>query len=72
MITKAVDPGLIKTMREDIVPRLEKDIPGQPSAAPLATDPLLQRFTIIFDRKGYSPDVFKEMKDKRIAIITYH
>ncbi len=72
VITKAVDPGLIKTMREDIVPRLEKDIPGQPSAATLAADPLLHRFTLIFDREGYSPDFFKEMKDRRIAIITYH
>ncbi len=72
VITKAVDPGLIKTMREDIVPRLEKDIPGQPSIAALLADLLLQRFTLIFDREGYSPDFFREMNDQRIAIITYH
>jgi hypothetical protein len=35
--------------------------------------PYLARFTIIFDREGYSPARFKEMWDEyRIACITYH
>ena len=72
VITKPVDPGLLKTLREVLVPRLEKEIPGQPSAQALAADALLHRFTLIFDREGYSPDFFKEMKEKRIAILTYH
>jgi hypothetical protein len=29
-------------------------------------------FTLIFDREGYSPDFFKEMEIKRIAIVSYH
>ena len=30
VVTKTVDPGLIATLREDIVPRLEKAVPNQP------------------------------------------
>ena len=32
MVEKAIDPGLIKTLEKDIVPRLLKDIPNQPTA----------------------------------------
>ena len=70
-VTKAVDPGLIKTLEEDIVPRLLNEVPGQPSAQQLEADALLHRLTLIFDREGYSPEFFKRMKEKRIAILTY-
>ena len=73
VIDKVVDSGLLDALREDIVPRLLKDVPGQPTAAQLAADPWLCRFTIIFDREGYSPAFFKEMWDlHRIACVTYH
>ena len=36
------------------------------------SDPHLHRFTIIFDREGYSPDFFSRMKEKKIACVTYH
>ena len=71
-VTKPIDPGLQKTLEEDIVPRLLRDIPGQPAAAALAADVHLHRFTLIFDREGYSPDLFARLKEKRIAILTYH
>ena len=71
-ITQPIDPGLIKTLEEDIVPRLLGDIPQQPTAADLAADPLLHRFTLVFDREGYSPDLFARLKAQRIAILTYH
>nr|WP_269755855.1 hypothetical protein [Desulfogranum marinum] len=32
MVEKAIDPGLTKTLEKDIVPRLLKDIPNQPTA----------------------------------------
>lgn len=73
VIDKVVDSGLLAALREDIVPRLLKDVPGQPTAAQLAADPWRCRFTLIFDREGYSPAFFKEMWDRhRIACITYH
>jgi hypothetical protein len=73
VIDKVVDSGLIDALREDIVPRLLKDVPGQPTAAQFAEDPWRCRFTLIFDREGYSPAFFKEMwETHRIACITYH
>lgn len=71
-VTKAVDPGLQKTLEEEIVPRLLQEIPGQPTTEELATDPLRHRFTLIFDREGYSPELFSRLKARRIAILTYH
>jgi len=71
-VTKPVDPGLQKTLEADIVPRLLVDIPGQPGGQRLEDDPLLQRFTLVFDREGYSPGLFLRLRERRIAILTYH
>jgi transposase len=73
LVSRPVDRGMLEALRTDIVPRLLKDVPGQPSAEQLESDPHLSRFTIVFDREGYSPVFFKEMWEKhRIACITYH
>ena len=66
-----VDPGLLKMLGEQIVPRLKADAPNQPSVKELKADKLLSRFTIVFDREGYSPSFFAKMKKKRIAVVTY-
>src|SRR3990167_11206453 len=72
LINKEIDPGLLKVLEDEIVPRLEGMVPNQPSQEQQASDPLLHRFTLIFDREGYSPDFFLRMRDKRIACLTYH
>lgn len=72
VVSQAVDPGLLKVLEETIVPRLEKDVPGQPTEEALAADPLRHRFTLVFDREGYSPAFISRMKQKRIACLTYH
>ena len=72
VVSQPVDPGLLKVLERDIVPRLEQDVPNQPSAERLEADPLLHRFAIVFDREGYSPDFFAKMKNRRIACLTYH
>ncbi|HEX7599289.1 MAG TPA: hypothetical protein VF518_13825, partial [Polyangia bacterium] len=72
LVNRPVDPGLIEVLRTQIVPRLLEDAPGQPTAAALAEDPLLHRFTLVFDRAGYSPKFFTEQKAQRVAVITYH
>jgi hypothetical protein len=72
VVNCVVDPGLIKVIEEDILPRLEKDVPVQADEAMLAADPLLHRFTMVFDREGYSPDFFLRLKMKRIACLTYN
>jgi len=72
VVSRPVDPGLLGVLREDIVPRLLADAPGQPSAEALAAEPLSSRFSIVFDREGYSPAFFLEMKQLHIAVLTYH
>lgn len=72
VINQAVDPGLLTVLKEEIVPRLENEIPDQPTKEQLESDPFLHRFILIFDREGYSPDFMLSMKKKRIACATYH
>jgi len=73
VVEKPVDPGLIKTLTTDIVPRLLEDVPGQPTSEELEANPCLCRLIMVFDREGYSPIFFRQMwKDHRIACITYH
>ena len=71
-INKEVDPGLIKVVEGEIVPRLEQEVPGQPRAEQLENNRLLPRFTLVFDREGYSPALMLRLKTKRVACITYH
>ncbi len=71
-INKEVDPGLIKVIEGEIVQRLEQEVPGQPSTKQLHDNQLLPRFTLVFDREGYSPALMLRLKEKHIACITYH
>ncbi len=72
LVNKAVDPGLLKVLKEDIVPRLEEEVPNQPTEEQLKENKYGHRFIIVFDREGYSPDFMKEMKERRIACLTYN
>jgi transposase len=73
VIDKVVDPGMLKVLRDDIVPRLLNDVPHQPSQEQFDADPYLSRFILVFDREGYSPAFFRDMwRDHRIGCITYH
>ena len=71
-INKVVDPGLVKVIEEDIVPRLASDVPNQPNLEQLGADPLLHIFTLVFDREGYSPDLWSRLKAKRVACLSYN
>ncbi len=35
-------------------------------------NPQVPRFTMIFDREGYSPELFEQLWERRIAVINYH
>ena len=71
-ITKDIDAGLIQCLKNDVIPRLLKDIPNQPTEEQLKTDPDLHRFVLVFDREGWSPELFKELWDTyRIGCLTY-
>ena len=72
VVTQAADPGLIQVLEKSIVPRLKADVPGQPTPEQLKDNPLLARFSLVFDRAAYSPDFFKRMWAERIAVVTYH
>jgi hypothetical protein len=73
VVEKTVDSGLLEALRTDIVPRLLRDVPGQPGEEQLRADPYRCRFVLVFDREGYSPAFFKQMWEQhRVACITYH
>ena len=72
VVTYPVDPGLLDVLEHNIVPRLKAEAPNQPTEQQLKADSLLNRFSIVFDREGYSPKFFARMKEQRIAVLTYH
>jgi len=72
-VNKEVDPGLLATLRSDLVPWLKTNVPISPQLQQRFEDnPRQHRFTLVFDREAYSPEFFAEMKQHRIAILTYH
>jgi hypothetical protein len=72
VVNQVVDPGLIQVIEGEIVPRLEQRLPVQADQEALEADALRHRFTLVFDREGYSPDFLRRMKQQRIACLTYH
>ncbi len=72
VVSQPVDPGMLQVLERDIIPRLEQDVPNQPTAEQLSAAPLLHRFTVVFDREGYSPGFLAKMKNRHIACLTYH
>lgn len=73
VVERVVDTGLLEVLHTDIIPRLLQEVPGQPSEQELRDHPHRCRFTLVFDREGYSPAFFRQMwQDHRIACITYH
>ena len=70
VVTQPVHAGLIAALREQVIPQLLKLAPPLPEAQ--ADDPQAMRFTLIFDREGFSPEFFAELKAQRIGILTYH
>jgi len=54
-VNKEVDHGLVQTMRGDMLPWLEANVPvSAEHQSRMAADPRAPRFTMIFDREGYS------------------
>jgi len=72
-INQPVDHGLVAALREDLVPWLEANVEvSQEQQQRMDADPQVPRFTMIFDREGYSPELFEQLWEKRIAVISYH
>ena len=72
-VNKEIDPGMVATLRQDVIPWLEDNLPiTAAQQGHLNEDPWAHRFTAVFDREGYSPTLFRELWQKRIAVLTYH
>ena len=68
-----VDHGLVAALREDLAPWLEANsVVSAEHQQRMDADPQVPRFTVIFDREGYSPELFEELWERRIAVINYH
>jgi hypothetical protein len=68
-----VDHGLVAALRQDLVPWLEANVPlSGEHRQRMDADAQVPRFTVIFDREGYSPELFEELWERRIAVINYH
>jgi len=68
-----VDHGLVQALRQDILPWLREHARiSAEHQARMDADERVPRFTVIFDREGYSPDLFLELQKERIAALTYH
>jgi hypothetical protein len=68
-----VDHGLVAALREDLVPWLEANCAvSAEHRQRMDADAQVPRFTVIFDREGYSPELFEELWERRIAVINYH
>jgi hypothetical protein len=71
VVTQPIHAGLIAALREQVIPRLLAEAP-QVTTAQLDADPRAMRFTVVFDREGFSPAFFAELTEQRIGILTYH
>lgn len=70
--TGEVNEKLLQVLDDKIIPRLLNDLHASTSEEELQKNNLLPRFTIIFDREGYSPKKWKEWWEKyRIAVVSY-
>jgi hypothetical protein len=72
VINKAVDPGMIKVIENDILPELAARVPAQAERIAAATNSYPHKFTLVFDREGYSPEFMARMKAQQVAVLTYH
>jgi hypothetical protein len=72
-INQEIDHGLVQALREDVIPWVEQNAAvSAEQQRRMDADPEQPRFTVVFDREGYSPDLFEELQKRRIAVLSYH
>jgi hypothetical protein len=73
VVTGQVNEKLGEMLSDKIIPHLKEQVSLPVSEQSLMDDPDLPRFTITFDREGYSPKAFKSYWEKdRVAVLTYN
>ena len=72
-LNKPLDPSMTHALEEDILPALERLGVVTPDAPDLtlpdADEPAL---TLVFDREGWSPALFRRLAQRGVAVITWH
>ena len=70
---KGLDPKMVKALEGDIVPQLAA-LGVLPADAPDLTvpEPGKPALTLVFDREGWSPALFRRLAQRGIAVITWH
>ncbi len=70
---KELDPKMVQALEADIVPQLEA-LGVLPADAPdlTAPDPGEPALTLVFDREGWSPALFRRLAQRGVAVITWH
>ena len=73
VVTGEVNEKPGEMLTGQIIPRLKQQVALPVSEQDLLNDPGLPRFTLTFDREGYSPKAFKSYwENDRIAVLTYN
>lgn len=72
VVSEAINSGMIEQIKTSILPRLEKEVPGQPTTDKLLQNPKLHKFMIVCDRECYSFEFFYYLWEKRVALCTYN
>lgn len=72
VVNEVINSGMTEQIKSTILPRLELEVPNQPTEEELNQDPRLHKFMIVFDRECYSVDFFHYLNERRIAFCTYN
>jgi hypothetical protein len=73
VVTGEVNEKMGEMLQDKIIPKLISEIALAVSEQALMEDLDLPRFTLTFDREGYSPAAFKSYwEDYRVAVLTYN
>jgi len=73
VVAGEVNEKLGEMLSGQVIPRLKDQVALAVSEQDLLDDPELPRFTLTFDREGYSPKAFKSYWEQdRVAVLTYN
>lgn len=71
VMSKVINSSMLETIKNEIIPQLNKDVPNQPSPELCASNPLLNKYMIVCDREIYSAEFFDNLWQDKIAVCTY-